>query len=45
VDLIQLVRFLVVELIYSGSNPKFEHLQLIILSVRGDVPSTAMRSW
>jgi hypothetical protein len=36
-----LIRFLVVELTYSASNPKFDmvlYLRLIILSVGGDVP-------
>jgi hypothetical protein len=41
VSLAQLVRFLVVELIYPVSNSRFNmvlHLRLIILSVGGDVP-------
>jgi hypothetical protein len=41
VDLAQLVRFLVVELIHPGSNPIFDmvfSLRLIILSAGGDIP-------
>jgi hypothetical protein len=41
VGLAQLVRFLVVKLTHPSSNPRFDsvlHLQLIILSVGGDVP-------